>query len=215
MLNLGLLGQGISHSKSPQMYQYLLGEVNYKLFDLENPPKLTTFWKGLDGLSITAPFKKEYLSEVEITGKKCQSINTIKYQDGKFIGISTDYLALRDIFITDLIKYSKIYIYLLGDGVMAQISKLIFEELGIAFEQFDRKRFGDISKLDLKRDRKEQIIVANSCSRDFYFQGKITENTIFFDYNYSISYPFYQFRDGTDLLVRQARYAISFWLNQF
>ena len=84
MNKLGLLGKGIQHSKSKSMYEGLLNrKVDYHLFDYETDleiPDLHEFFKTVEGLSITAPYKEHFLNDVDLSPevKKLHAINCIR-----------------------------------------------------------------------------------------------------------------------------------------
>lgn len=224
-MRLGLLGSGIQHSLSPKLYQEFLGKrlTSYELFDFSDAkeiPGLTDFAAKLDGLSITAPYKSHFLSEVSFKDPELRDlggINCISFSK-KFWATNTDYLALKDLIPTFLASYPHHEIVLLGDGVMARITQMILSSLNCQFHHYSRKTHGDISELDLQKEFSHPVLMINSCSRDFIFRGKASSESIFWDYNYSfrshsetLPQRFKTYIDGLDLLRRQALSAITFW----
>ena len=218
MLSLGLLGKGISHSKSPEMYRKIYNcEIDYHFFDYEiesSIPNLETIFKTVSGLSITAPYKKHFLGDVKLAEDiiPLNAINCIAYRSGDFYGTNTDYLALAEIFESN--EYDKKNIILLGSGSMAHITECYLNSKNINFKNYNRKNDGDLSQLDFSDDN---LLVINACGRSFDYRGRINSSTVFWDYNYSHEFHLEslqgrcEYIDGADLLYRQAVHATKFW----
>jgi hypothetical protein len=92
--------------------------------------------------------------------------------------------------------------------------------LNIPLAQFSRKNHHNLANLDLTTLSLEgiQLLIINSCSRDYVFKGRTTGDEIFWDYNYSFiphqnSLPSLVklYQDGQDMLELQAKAAIKFW----
>ena len=227
MNKLGLVGSNISHSKSPEVYHKLLkGNVDYHLFDFPNEqslPNLDRLFEKVDGLSITAPYKKTFLKEVSMSSDvlKLGAINCIRKANSTYEGTNTDFLALNEILDNFLRDYGKINIVLLGDGAMANILTVLLCRLNISFKQFSRKITSKFNSLEIKKSLfldSHKIFVINACSRNYLFNGHIDSEIDFFDLNYSspeqenffINRP-NKYIDGIDLLEGQARHALKFW----
>jgi shikimate 5-dehydrogenase len=136
------------------------------------------------------------------------------------IGTNTDLLAVVDILQNYLKNFPNLKIILLGDGAMARVTKLVAQDLNIKIQQFSRKNNVDLSQLDISilKEASVQNLIINSCSRDFVFQGKVSGDEIFWDYNYSFiphqnSLPsrVKMYHDGQEMLELQAKAAIKFW----
>lgn len=228
-MKLGLLGFPITHSLSPKLYQtFIPAELeSYELFSYPNPedvPPLSFFSSKLDGLNITAPYKKHFIKQIEIHSslvKIIGAVNCLAFpEDGRVIGTNTDVLAVVEILKNYQSSYPSLNIILLGDGVMANVTKLVAEDLKINYSQFSRKTHPDLSRLDVRslNSQEKQTLVINSCSRDFVFQGQLSGDEIFWDYNYSFiphqnSLPsrVKSYQDGQEMLELQAKAAIKFW----
>ena len=228
MLNLGLLGRGIQHSRSKEMYEKLLGfEVNYHLLDCKDVSSILPLDKlfsqyELKGLSITYPYKKYFLNQVSCDLKileKIGAINCITFRDGQFYATNTDYLAAFTLVKRDIEILKSHCVLLLGSGNMACVFKLVFEELSIPYIQMSRKDDGDLNKVDYFDfgSKGKNLFIINSCSRDFMFQAEVPEQATFWDMNYSfkqhelLSEKFLCYREGLDLLELQAKFALEFW----
>ena len=224
MTKLGLLGKGIQHSKSKSMYEGLLErEVDYHLFDYENNteiPPLFEFFKKVDGLSITAPYKEHFLADVEVSPevKKLQAINCIRKTTYGFEATNTDYLACQKI-IESLQITHEVNIFILGRGAMARVLCQCFDEKNLNYKILHRDNT-DFSFLDftaISADKKYLII--NCCAREYSFSGKIDDQLyLFWDLNYSVQIsedsPLFNnklYCDGLELLKEQAAFALKFW----
>lgn len=227
MRKLGLLGREISHSKSQEVYEKLLGEkITYHLFDYsreEEVPSLEELFKKVDGLSITAPYKKTYLKRKSVMNLNTQlgAINCIrKKEDGSFEATNTDYLAVEKILEGLIEEVGELEVLLLGRGSMAELTQKILDQKGLSYHHFFRdEKNPDLNTRDfsaLKLSSKTPLVV-NSCSRDFIFSAPIPPETIFWDYNYSLEAhqqslsSLCDYRDGLGLLELQAAFALKFW----
>lgn len=226
-MRLGLLGYPVNHSKSPELYQKFLGDelTSYQLFSCpteDDIPSLSVFSKGLDGLNITSPYKRFFVPDIEIPSPLVRSlgaVNTLAFVNGQTFGTNTDLIAVVEILKNYKKKYGELQIFLLGDGVMATVTKLVAKDMGIPLMQFSRKTEGDLQNIDLTTYQdKTQPLIINSCSREFVFDGKVSGREIFWDYNYSflphqntLPSRVLVYQDGQEMLELQAKAAINFW----
>jgi shikimate dehydrogenase len=227
-MRLGLLGFPIQHTKSPELYRRFLSErlTSYDLFSCENKalvPDLNYFKSRLDGLNITSPYKSHFFDQVVVKNRTVLdlgSINTIGFSSDGIFGTNTDLVAVKKILIKFQEQYPNLDILLLGDGVMANLTKVVAVELGIPLSQFSRKLVEGFSELNLPEhyQKDTQPIVINACSRGFIFRGELTGEEIFWDYNYAfaphdshLSSMVKTYVDGQELLELQAISAIEFW----
>jgi len=227
-MKLGLLGFPIEHSLSPILYEKLLGSelTSYEKFSYQTSadvPELSYFSERLHGLNITSPYKRHFLKDVTIPDevvREIGAINTIAFKDHQSFATNTDYLAVVEILENYQKKYGAVHLLILGDGAMAEMTKKVATRQGLAFEQFSRKLTEDFSNLDLRAHERNnyQTIIVNACSRDFVFQGKLTGNEFFWDYNYSflphesrLPSQVKEYHDGREMLELQAAAAIKFW----
>lgn len=222
-IRLGLLGKNIQHSKSKAMYEKLLSrEVDYHLFDYNEAneiPILDEFFSKVSGLSITTPYKNHFLNSVHLDShtQELGAINCIVKKSKGYFGYNTDYLALKSIVEE---KYAKddTFKVVLGNGAMAKVAIKILEELELKYSHFTRENSGDLSNLDLLslRALTKPLIVFNACSRNFCYQGKISKDSVFYDFNYSLDHHLAlaercDYIDGLDLLLKQAEFALKIW----
>lgn len=102
MQYVGLLGNNISYSKSPDIhnkYYYEHGiEFDYKIFDV-NYDNISNFIKNLRinkivGFNVTIPYKTEiikYLDIIDPSAEQIGAVNTVLVTNEKLIGYNTDY----------------------------------------------------------------------------------------------------------------------------
>ncbi len=223
MISLALIGKNISHSLSPQIYKELLNqEIDYQLYDCANErdiPALQDIFKKHQGLSITSPYKKFFLDKVLVMAgfELLNAVNAIRKNGDIFEAINTDYLAIDKI----LEEFKGFKIIVLGGGVMSKITEKILEKKGLEYKVFSREKNGAIEEINLTkvfRSENENILIINSCSRDFIFNGTLPKNSIFWDYNYDfkphqdlIPTKNVRYIDGINLLKLQAKFALEFF----
>lgn len=225
MLKLGLIGKHITHSKSKEVYEGLLGyKINYELFDFDEPsqlPDIEDYFENVVGLSITAPYKKDYADKVNIVGdvSALGIINCIRKCNDAYEATNTDYLAVKD--TLKRFPKEKFEYVLLGDGSMAEITIFALNNLKIDFKQFSRSKNKNFKNLDLtklSRESDKNLLVINSCGRSYTYTGPAEEGIVFWDYNYNhenhntrLKNSTIQYIDGMELLRDQAIHALKFW----
>lgn len=221
-MKLALIGKNISHSRSPEIYKNLLqgNFISCDLLDYENEteiPKAAKLFLKYDGISITTPYKKYFLDQVVLinTPKDIPGFNCMRRNGEKIEATNTDFLAIKSIIRDMKEDLAGKKIKILGDGVMSKVTELVLLELKLDFEIISRRKTDNFSQLSFSDD-----FVINSCSRDYVFQGKLTKDTIFWDYNYNFlphqnTLPLRcgRYIDGLSLLELQAKFALQFWQN--
>ena len=218
MLKLALIGKNISHSKSENIYKKLLKEeFYYDLLDFSSEsdlPKLSELQNRYLGISITSPYKKYYLNEVEDLSQT-GIINTVRFLGSELEATNTDFHAIHFL-LTRYLNSGIKKIHLLGNGAMAQTVLLALEKFPVDLIQYSRKakNLDKISSglLDHK------ALVINTCSRDYVYKGPKDKSYHFWDMNYDFSPHreyFHSSRvnyiDGMEQLYLQASFALKFW----
>ncbi len=95
MGKIGLLGEHLVHSMSPQIHAQL-GDYPYAMHEV-SPDALPAFMQAadFDGLNVTIPYKKAvmpYCAKLSKAAEQIGSVNTIvKQPDGSLWGYNTDY----------------------------------------------------------------------------------------------------------------------------
>jgi len=128
MKKYGLLGEKLSHSKSPEIhndiFKYLKIEASYDLIET-GKENLMKYIKKYDGLNVTIPYKTEiikYLKKVDEVAKNINAVNTIY----KEIGYNTDYYGFKKMLEINSIDVQNKIVYILGTG---GASKAVFKYL--------------------------------------------------------------------------------------
>lgn len=226
-MRLGLIGKKISHSGSPAIYKKLIGpHIQYDLIDIDSAddlPSINELKKNYSGINITSPYKTHYVEAVQILDPavlKLGAINTISFSEKGVFATNTDLVAVRTILQSFQNRYSSLKLIVLGSGVMAQMTVILAEELGLPLQLLNRTTHPQLSQIDLRKfeDTSVQTIVINACSRDFIFAGEISSSSIFWDYNYhflphqnTLPSRVKEYQDGQEMLYLQAIAACSFW----
>lgn len=219
MIKLALVGKSIQHSKSQFIYEKLLNEkIEYSLIDCEKSEDIPTaakLLKEFDGVSITAPYKKHFLSEIDENYSPLEAINTLKLEDGKILAENTDYKATEHI-IKKFMKNNYDLVYLLGDGVMAKLTLRILNANSVDVIQLCRSK-NNLSEIK-NVDPLKKCLIINACAREYIYNGPISSSITFWDMNYNLDHHVQLFKntdcqyiDGMGLLELQAKYALSFW----
>ncbi len=226
-MKLALIGKGIAHSASPSIYKKILGpQIHYDLIDIQDEvqlPSLMDLAKTYDGINITSPYKKNYLSQLNFLTPEVhhlEAVNTILLNQNHFSGANTDYFAVETLLKKFKEDYPQSHLLLLGSGVMAKLTQYVCQKLSLDILQISRSTNPDMEHLDLRPYHRmnSQLMVINACSRDFYFKGQTTGDEFFWDYNYrflphqhTLPFFFKVYWDGQEMLNLQAEYAVKFW----
>ncbi len=223
MTKLALIGKNISHSRSQEVYENILGrQIDYTLLDFPDEEEISSLkelFTNYEGVSITSPYKTFFLNKVKVgeSEKKLGAINCLIKKNNEIIGKNTDYDALNIILPSLIKKKSFNGILVLGSGTMANITKEVLEKNNFLFEQISRKTHGVLENIDCSQFfQKDKILIINTCSRNFSFNGVIPKDSVFYDYNYNFQPHMAlnencDYRDGMELLRMQAEIALRYW----
>lgn len=221
---LALIGKNISHSKSPEIYNQLLNnQVEYTLLDCataDEIPSLDELMRQFDGVSITSPYKESLINSVGLNdvASKLRAINCLYFENGKVFGANTDYLAIVDLVAENFMKYKIDSIIILGDGVMSRVAEAALKTFNKEPLIFSRKLTTNFKHLNLTDyTNQEKVLVINTCAREYVYEGLVSKDIIFWDFNYSFQ-PHVErlsskcvYQDGLKMLELQAQYALRFW----
>ena len=219
-MKLALIGKNISHSRSPEIYKNLLGEKlsSYILLDYKmekDIPTAQNLFLKFDGISITSPYKKHFLTEVHLVdcSRNIAGINCLRKKNNFIEGTNTDFLAIKEIILKLKSENTFQQMAILGDGVMSRVTELAFQELNLSYQIYSRRLTKFFDQLIFS-----DTLIINTCSRDYVFKGEIGKNVTFWDYNYdffphiSLLTPLCKkYIDDHSLLHLQAKYALAFW----
>lgn len=142
MKKFGLIGQGLSHSKSPKLHQ-IIGDklsrnLTYQLFDLEHISQVKLLIDDLrnskyDGFNVTIPYKEALIPFLDVITSKAQkigAINTIYMKDNQVIGDNTDYDGFKYLFENQLKIERPTGIIILGSGGAAKSVYTVCKDFG-------------------------------------------------------------------------------------
>ena len=118
-MKLGLIGQRLGHSWSPEIHRMLIGE-DYALWELE-PQSLPDFLlkRDFDGINVTIPYKQSVLpllDEIDDSARRIGAVNTIVNDKGRLCGYNTDCLGLRGILENHGLPVAGADVAILGTG---------------------------------------------------------------------------------------------------
>lgn len=223
MISLALIGKNIQHSLSPHLYRKLLEkEIEYTFYDILDIKEinLKDILSIHRGVSVTSPYKGSFLKNIEGDSllKELGACNCMRLNSNRIEGTNTDYDALLFQLKIFREEFPNIQFIILGDGVMSSLTVYAMKALNLSFEVLSRKKKSLTASSDLRIfSRNFKIIFINTCSREFIFQGRISQKSIFWDYNYNLKEHSEalslkcDYRDGRSMLQRQASYSIKYW----
>lgn len=221
-IKLALIGRDISHSLSQKMYERILQKsIKYDLLDYKSAdkiPKAQQLLSEYDGVSITAPYKREFLTSVTVNGPARDAINCLYKKSDEINGVNTDYYAAKSVISDLLSKFNIEDIILLGDGSMGTMVKQICQDFKVSLKQFSRKLNNIEATETLEFSQEYNTLVINTCSREYLFKKPKCTKYYFWDMNYNLDTHQKLFQDtevvyidGLEMLELQAKTAVKFW----
>lgn len=134
---LGIIGNPVEHSKSPQMHKRFAeltgGDYIYLAFKVEKDGLGAAIEGiralGVCGVNVTAPYKfdvMKYLDEISSDAKKFGSVNTVVNKDGKLIGYNTDAGGFYKSLLREGIKIKNKDVLIYGAGGATQPVAVLF-----------------------------------------------------------------------------------------
>lgn len=135
MITLGLVGEKLSHSHSPQIHQELMRKNGisgtYEILEFRKETFDTDFnalkTSGFRGVNVTIPYKETViplLDDISSQAKYIGAVNTVLFADGRATGFNTDYdgfLSLLD--HNNIIVKGKGAVILGSGGVAKAVAK--------------------------------------------------------------------------------------------
>lgn len=150
----GLLGEGLSHSLSPEIHKKF-GDYKYELFDIKRDDIENFISKdNIGGFNITMPYKKDLMKYCKTISKqalKIGCVNTIVYdEDRNLHGYNTDYDGFLYLLNKNNIDVEGKNIAILGNGATSDTVETVLEDLKaksiIKISRNGAIRFNDIDK---------------------------------------------------------------------
>jgi shikimate dehydrogenase len=130
-IRVGLIGRGISLSRTPKMHMDEGAELGlsyrYDLIDaatMDGAPEIGELLdqaerSGFSGVNITYPFKQAAIAHLDVLSDAAQTVeavNTVVFRDGKRFGHNTDYWGFTQAFMRRLGAAKTDRVLLLGAG---------------------------------------------------------------------------------------------------
>ncbi len=158
----GLLGEKLSHSRSPEIHR-TLGAYEYLLYE-KSPAEVEDFLiNGVwDVLNVTIPYKKtafELCSETSEIAKRLENVNVVvKRFDGTIYGDNTDAGGFAALVKKTAVSVKGKKCIVLGAGGAGSTAKAVLEELG-AESVITVSRNGEDNYGNIDRHKDAQILV--------------------------------------------------------
>ncbi len=135
-MRVGLLGEHLSHSYSPQIHKALAGNrYSYELFE-RAPAEVKAFMQGTawDALNVTIPYKQTvipYLDEISDEAARIGAVNTVtRLPDGRLRGDNTDYFGFAHTVAASGVDVRGRKALVLGNGGAAATAVAVLRDMG-------------------------------------------------------------------------------------
>lgn len=141
-IQLGILGENISYTKSPLLHSLINNHRNvnleYKIYDIpknkfEN--NLNDELRKIDGFNITIPYKEKiipYLDYIDPVAKQIGAINTVVVKNKRFFGYNTDIIGFIKTVKLHIKEFNKYFPVLIGYGGVSKAVIFGLEKLGFS-----------------------------------------------------------------------------------
>ena len=164
MRKFGLIGYPLGHSFSKKFFTEKFAREGRSdcQFELYEFPEVADFLaliqqeKGLEGLSVTIPYKEQIIPYLDALDRACErigAVNCIRIRDGKKVGFNTDYLGFKQslqAWLGDAIPSALI----LGTGGASKAVQQALRDLGVAYRIVSRsKQARQLTYQDLSEDK--------------------------------------------------------------
>ncbi|MBQ9036318.1 MAG: shikimate dehydrogenase [Erysipelotrichaceae bacterium] len=165
-MKLGLIGNPLGHSWSPQIHNFLINE-DYELWPLEES-QLDDFFKKreFDGINVTIPYKKtviSYLDEIDDVAERMQAVNCIVNENDRLKGYNTDYIGLKDMLLKHEVSPENGTVAILGTGGASKAAVEVCNQLNWKYQLVSRnKAEGCISYDELYQSEEQFTVIINA-----------------------------------------------------
>lgn len=153
MIKLGLIGEKLGHSFSKIFFEKMFLEKNISgSYDLIELASISDFQDlkdaGYNGFNVTIPYKESiipFLDELSPEAAKIGAVNTILYQDGRWIGYNTDSYGFANS-IKPFLNNQHERALIFGTGGSSKAVRFVLERIGIQVYTVSRQKGkGDFS----------------------------------------------------------------------
>lgn len=235
-IKLAVLGNPISHSKSPVLFKGFFedNKINglYEKIELEQIQEFDTLKTQYDGFNITAPFKQSIiplLDELSDAATKIGAVNTVYKSNDKWFGGNTDFLGILNS-IEEEISFSEIKnCLIIGAGGAARAAAFAMNSIGVDTTITNRthskaQKLADEFSITAKENIniEDYQIIINTVPNPFLLinPASLQTNHIILDaiYPQSLFIPFqkehgFTFIKGEKWLYHQAKTAYTIFTN--
>lgn len=164
-MKCGLLGEKLSHSRSPQIHARL-ADYDYQLYEIDRD-RIDEYMETypLDGSNVTIPYKEtvmKYCNDLSDRAKSIVAVNTlVKLGDGSLYGDNTDYYGFSKM-VEDLgLDVGGKYVLVLGSGGASLTVKAYMENHGAGrIVTISRSGQDNYRNIDRHYDKAEIIVNA-------------------------------------------------------
>lgn len=142
-MKFGVIGEPISHSKSPQIFNYLfeLHKINAYYTRILSPDDKLIHRLNLSGFNITSPYKSSFLATTHFDLKfetDIKSINAVLINENVARCFNFDYDALKKFIMLNLHDIENALI--IGSGDTARTAALLIQNLQISADIYGRNK---------------------------------------------------------------------------
>ena len=161
MRKFGLIGFPLGHSFSKKYFTEKFSREGiqgcqfelYPLASIQEFPQLFASEPGLEGLSVTIPYKEQvipYLDGLDPACAQIGAVNCIRIRDGKKIGFNTDYLGFKQS-LQSWLGSEIPNALVLGTGGASKAVQQALRDLGVPFRIVSRsQQEGQLTYAELK-----------------------------------------------------------------
>ncbi len=135
-MRVGLLGEHLTHSYSPQIHKALVEDhYTYELYE-RAPDEVGSFIKGdeWDALNVTIPYKQAvmpFLDEITDEAMRIGAVNTVtRLADGRLRGDNTDYFGFARTVRESGVDVQGLKALVLGNGGAAATAVAVLGDMG-------------------------------------------------------------------------------------
>lgn len=142
MLKFALVGESLSHSRSPQIHEKIMqdqgiqGTYDLLEFSRDDFAEKFTSLKNSDyrGVNVTIPYKETvipFLDEISPQARYIGAVNTVLFENGKAKGYNTDYHGFLSLFQQNSLEIKNKEAVILGSGGAAKCAVKVLLDHGI------------------------------------------------------------------------------------
>lgn len=171
-MKLGLIGNPLGHSWSPEIHRFTIGE-EYRLMQLEEN-ELEKFFRerDFDGINVTIPYKQKvmrYLDEIDPAAEEIGAVNCVVNRNGILKGYNTDFTGLRSMLENHSVNLRQGRTAVLGSGGASKACRAAAEALGGTCDIVSRRSLpGTITYEEMYQRQAEYVCLINATPVGMY-----------------------------------------------